>query len=141
MSYNTYYLGTEFTSIVEQLERLDGELGEDRITLEQYGEETFELRNGIETQPEWLSNYIFECLEEIARDEQDGLVIQTEKLVWNEIDAEALDTYMTDCLCCGFLLLADTPNLAEYVVELESRGWSAECEYRRDTFHGVLFTR
>ena len=139
MTYNSYYLGDTFTSIIERLETLNGDLEADRITPEEFEEEEASLREEIHSRPEWLGRMVYGCLEEIVRNEAESLDIETDDLVRHGIAPEALDGYLTDCGCRGFTLLADSVNLAEYAVELQRLGWKAENSYRFGVFQGVCF--
>lgn len=139
MAYNSYYLGDTFTSIIERLETLSEDLEADRITLQEFEEGTASLRAEISARPEWLGHYVYHCLEEIVRDDAECLNIETSDLVYRQISPEMLDGYLTDCGCRGFVLLADSANLAEYVVELQRLGWKAENCYRFNVFQGVSF--
>lgn len=139
MTCNSYYLGDTFTSIAERLETLNADLDADRITLEEFEEETASLREEIPARSEWLGRCVFHCLEEIARDEEESLNFETSDLVYRQITPEALDGYLSDCGCRGFTLLADSANLAEYMVELQRLGWKAENCYRFGVFQGVCF--
>ena len=120
-------------------ETLNADLDADRITLEEFEEETASLREEIPARSEWLGRCVFHCLEEIARDEEESLNFETSDLVYRQITPEALDGYLSDCGCRGFTLLADSANLAEYVVELQRLGWKAENCYRFGVFQGVCF--
>ena len=139
MTCNTYYLGDTFTSVVERLEALNADLEADRITLEEFEEETVSLREEIPATSEWLGRYVYHCLEEIARDEEECLNFETSDLVYRQVSPEALDGYLSGCGCRGFMLIADSANLAEYVVELQRLGWKAENCYRFGVFQGVSF--
>ena len=139
MTCNTYYLGDVFTSVAERLEALDADLEADKITLEEFEEAVASLREEIPARSEWLGRYVFHCLEEIARDEEECLNFETSDLVYRQVSPEALDGYLSGCGCRGFMLVADSSNLAEYVVELNRLGWKAENCYRFGVFQGVAF--
>ena len=139
MAYCSYYLGDTFTSVVEGLEALEEERGDGSVTHEEFRCRADLLRAEISGQPEWLAEHVFRRLKEIAEGNEESLVIVTSRLVRHGISPEALDGYLTDFGCRGFMLLADSFNLAEYAVELAQLGWKAESFYRSGVFQGVAF--